>query len=123
MRFRIGSATVPVTFGRRLAGQSPSKSDTFFRGSPGTKRVFGETPKTAVETTALPKAMNRSGLDGRGENLLQRGNKYWIGPVVLARVQHHSNFIQIVPFRSKEIHNRLHGNWSSFTQRIDERAR
>jgi hypothetical protein len=49
-----GSATVPVA----LAGVSPA-SLTFIPtssigGEAGAGEIFGETPKTAVETTALP---------------------------------------------------------------------
>jgi hypothetical protein len=54
--FEIGSATVSVA----LAGVSPASHTPVARSpfggvSPGTD-VFGETPKTAVETTALPRA-------------------------------------------------------------------
>jgi uncharacterized protein (TIGR03663 family) len=48
-RWKIGSATVPVA----LAGvsrASPTDKES------GAAKVFGETPKTAVETSALPKA-------------------------------------------------------------------
>jgi hypothetical protein len=51
-----GSATVPVA----LVGVSPASRTmilpTLFGAGPKDGRVFGETPKTAVETTALPKA-------------------------------------------------------------------
>ena len=52
----FGSATVPVA----LVGVSPASRTmilpTLFGAGPKDGRVFGETPKTAVETTALPKA-------------------------------------------------------------------
>ena len=56
----FGSATVPVA----LTGVSPA-SLTIIPSSPigeepDVEEVFGETPKTAVETTALPKQGNRS---------------------------------------------------------------
>ena len=51
-----GSATVPVA----LVGVSPASRTmilpTPFGAGPKDGKVFGETPKTAVETTALPKA-------------------------------------------------------------------
>jgi hypothetical protein len=54
MQLKRGSATVSVA----LAGVSPA-SLTIIPPTPmgeeaGAARVFGETPKTAVETTALP---------------------------------------------------------------------
>ncbi len=52
----FGSATVPVA----LAGVSPDSSTDLWRSPFGemsfARRVFGGTPKTAVETTALPKS-------------------------------------------------------------------
>ena len=53
----FGSATVPVA----LVGVSPACRTmilpTPLGAGPKGGRVFGETPKTAVETTALPKAI------------------------------------------------------------------
>jgi len=53
----FGSATVPVA----LAGVSPASSKMIQSSPVGQDsdmaNVFGETPKTAVETTALPKAI------------------------------------------------------------------
>jgi hypothetical protein len=47
----LGSATVPVA----LAGVSPASFSRWFTAEfSRATRVFGETPKTAVETTALP---------------------------------------------------------------------
>jgi hypothetical protein len=52
----FGSATVPVA----LAGVSPASLKIIpglpIVGESGAGEVFGETPKTAVETTALPQS-------------------------------------------------------------------
>jgi hypothetical protein len=51
---RFGSATVPVA----LAGVSPASLTVIptspISGEAATEELFGETPKTAVGTTALP---------------------------------------------------------------------
>jgi hypothetical protein len=53
--FEFGSATVSVALaGVPLASHTPAARSPFGGVSPGTD-VFGETPKTAVETTALPR--------------------------------------------------------------------
>ena len=56
----LGSAIVPIA----LAGVSPGSLvriglRTIGEHRGGLQRVFGETPKTAIETIALPKPLNR----------------------------------------------------------------
>jgi hypothetical protein len=56
MQLEMGSATVPVA----LAGVSPAsltdEAGSLFGDSRPNADVFGETPKTAAETAALPKS-------------------------------------------------------------------
>ena len=62
----LGSATVPVA----LAGVPPASltmaPPTPISEEAGAERIFGETPKTAVETTALPVATEPFRLRGGG---------------------------------------------------------
>jgi hypothetical protein len=78
MQLKRGSATVSVA----LAGVSPA-SLTIIPPTPigeeaGAARVFGETPKTAVETTALPNPTASFRLRSRAKTSSDN----------LARVQH-----------------------------------
>jgi hypothetical protein len=52
----VGSATVPVALADVPPAKSMFISTTRIGAKSETERVFGETPKTAVGTTALPKA-------------------------------------------------------------------